>query len=407
MPIHLNETAIAREAKSVAQTKKRRDLSDKACLGLRLRLTPAGGKAWVLCCRDRFGQTRRFPLGSYPTMGVSAARDAARALHTKVKHDGADPIADRRRDRAMGASARKGEGTLSALLDAYAEKRGNTLRSWAEARKRIGLVFKALLNKPALVLTDKDFQAEADSYASASSAAFAVRSVRPALKWGVARGMISEGATRLRAPAPAKRRKRVLAQAELAKLVPALRETARPYGDALLFMLLTLVRRQEAAAARWGDVDLAAETFSLPGERTKNEEPHVVPLSRQVVELLRARKPAKVKPTAFVFCTSSGGMLGNWDRETKEIQEASGTAGWTRHDLRRTGATMLGEMGELPDIIEAALNHVSIHSPLAATYNRSRYRPQVKAALQKLADLLDEIAPAPREGDATELEEAA
>ena len=43
------------------------------------------------------------------------------------------------------------------------------------------------------------------------------------------------------------------------------------------------------------------------------------------------------------------------------LQEASGTAGWTRHDgPSRTGATMLGDMGELPDIIEAALNHVSI-----------------------------------------------
>ncbi len=52
---------------------------------------------------------------------------------------------------------------------------------------------------------------------------------------------------------------------------------------------------------------------------------------------------------------------------------------------------MLGEMGELPDIIEAALNHVSIHSPLAATYNRARYRPQVAAALQRLADALDGI----------------
>ena len=71
--------------------------------------------------------------------------------------------------------------------------------------------------------------------------------------------------------------------------------------------------------------------------------------------------------------------------------EASATAGWTRHDLRRTGATMLGEMGELPDIIEAALNHVAIHSPLAATYNRSRYRPQVGMALQRLADELDKI----------------
>jgi hypothetical protein len=52
---------------------------------------------------------------------------------------------------------------------------------------------------------------------------------------------------------------------------------------------------------------------------------------------------------------------------------------------------MLGEMGELPDIVEAALNHVSIRSPLAATYNRSRYRPQVATALQRLADALDGI----------------
>jgi hypothetical protein len=45
----------------------------------------------------------------------------------------------------------------------------------------------------------------------------------------------------------------------------------------------------------------------------------------------------------------------------------------------------------LPDIIEAALNHVAIRSQLAATYNRSRYRPQVAAALQRLADALDGI----------------
>jgi len=93
----------------------------------------------------------------------------------------------------------------------------------------------------------------------------------------------------------------------------------------------------------------------------------------------------------LIFATSTGAPLGNWDRETKALQEASDTQGWTRHDLRRTGATMLGEMGELPDIIEAALSHVSIRSPLAATYNRSRYRPQVAAALQRLADALDGI----------------
>jgi hypothetical protein len=49
-------------------------------------------------------------------------------------------------------------------------------------------------------------------------------------------------------------------------------------------------------------------------------------------------------------------------------------------------------MGELPDIIEASLNHTHVHSPLASLYNRSRYRPQVAAALQRLADALDGIA---------------
>jgi hypothetical protein len=55
---------------------------------------------------------------------------------------------------------------------------------------------------------------------------------------------------------------------------------------------------------------------------------------------------------------------------------------------------MLGDMGVLPDIVEAALNRVIIRSPLAATYNRSRYRPQVADALQRLADALESVAAA-------------
>jgi integrase len=111
----------------------------------------------------------------------------------------------------------------------------------------------------------------------------------------------------------------------------------------------------------------------------------------QAVTLLEARKLKGAKPSTLVFANSEGGRLQNWDRETKALMKASGTSGWTRHDLRRTGATMLGEMGETPDIIEASLNHVSIRSQIAATYNRSRYRPQVATALQRLADALDGV----------------
>jgi integrase len=417
MPIRLTESAINKAIREVSEG-TRRDLADAGCPGLRLRLTPAGAATWVLACRDRQGRMRRFPFGRYPDKGISDARSEARALHTRVKQDGADPVAERRRDRAMGAAARAGIGTFGAVLDLYGEKRGNAQKAWGEARKRIGLIFKPLIADPAETLKGRDLQLLADGYTSQSSAAYAVRSLRPALKWAAQRGYVPEDAVRIHPPAPVQRRKRTLARDELAALLPVLRVSSRPYAPALLFMLLTLTRRQETALARWRDVDMGARTWTIP--ETKNGEPHTVPLCQQAMDLLRSRLPTddagnhkRPDPSALIFATSTGAPLGNWDRETKRIIVAcglgkedaksgvvsmkDGSALWTRHDLRRTGATMLGEMGELPDIIEAALNHVSIRSPLAATYNRSRYRPQVAAALQRLADALDGI----EEGAAT------
>jgi integrase len=284
---------------------------------------------------------------------------------------------------------------LAALLDLYTEERGCDLKRWGEARRSVEVVFKSLLPRPLTALAARDFQMLADGYKAQHSAGAAVRNVRPILKWGASRGHLPPEVAAIHLPTPVRRRKRLLSRDELAAVLPALRTSNRPYAAALRFMLLTLTRRQETALARWGDVNLAAQTLTIL--ETKNGEPHIVPLSRQAMDLLRSRLPAdngdakRSGPDGLIFTTATGAPLGNWDRETKILQAASGTTGWTRHDLRRTGATMLGEMGELPDILEAALNHVSIRSPLAATYNRSRYRPQVAAALQRLADALDEI----------------
>jgi integrase len=462
MAVRLTETAINRAIREVAEG-TRRDLTDAACPGLRLRLTPAGAASWVLACRDRLGRMRRFPLGTFPDMGISEARGEARALHTRVKREGADPVADRRRDLAIGAAAKAGIGTLAAVLDIYGARQGKTLKSWPHSRKRVERVFKPLLPKAVADLTAADLQMAADAYPAAQSAAFAVRTIRPALKWAAHRGHLSPALANLRSPAPVRRRRRVLDRDELTALLPVLRagtdahaaarrfaaltgladasglhwrqidfaagtltyrakpagivwvrtvalpgaaidllrglpngapgdavfRLAKAHSAALLFMLLTVARREEAAGARWSEVDLTRGTWNIPGERTKNAEPHAVPLSRQAIALLRALSPGAADE--LVFRTFAGGPISNWDRETKVLQDASRTSGWTRHDLRRTGATMLGDMGELPDIIEAALNHVSIRSPLAATYNRSRYRPQVAAALQRLADALDGI----------------
>lgn len=390
MSVRLTETAISKAIREAAQT-GRRDLADAGCRGLRLRVTPAGSATWVLACRDRLGRMRRFPLGSYFQKGIREAREEARALHAKVKQEGADPVAERRRERAIGKAAKAGIGTLAAVLDIYEQHHGKNLKSWPASRVRVERVFKPLLGRAVVDLDPTELQMAADAYPATQSGAFAVRTIRPALKWAAQRGQVAAALAELRTPATVKRRRRVLNRDELATLLPILRQSAKPHALATRFMLLTLARLGEAGSARWRDVDITRGTWTIP--ETKNGEPHTVPLSRQAVQLLNALNSGDGRGNSegLIFATSSGAPLGNWDRETKALQEKSGTTGWHRHDLRRTGATMLGEMGELPDIIEAALNHVSIRSPLAATYNRSRYRPQVAAALQRLADALDGI----------------
>jgi integrase len=328
-------------------------------------------------------------LGHHPAIGISEARDAARAMGGKVQQAGADPVAEARKKRADARDATEGIGTLAALLDLYATKAGAALKSWPECRRRIGHVFAAFLAKPLGTLKAEELQLAADAHPSSQSAAAAVRYIRPVLKWAAQRRYVGADVAALHPPATVARRDRVLSRDELAALLPVLADATTPYTRALRFMLWTLARREEVGGARWRDVNLDAATWTIPA--TKNGQPYVVPLPRQAVAFLAAIKPAEADPAALLFGTGGGKPLGNWDREAKAIMEDSGTEGWTRHDLRRTGATMLGDMGELPDIIEAALNHVAIRSPLAATYNRSRYRPQVAVALQRLADAQDGI----------------
>ena len=390
MTVRLTETAINSAIRRVNETGKMIELIDAATAGLRLRISPRGRRAWVVACRDAWGSLRRFPVGEYPEMGIAAARARAAIVRTEVKA-GADPIADARRRRQISKEGKDGIGTLGALLDLYAKLHGEHLKSWPEQIGRIKSVFGKLIDVPLPKITLVDLQLAADNWPARQSAGAAVRYIRPALKWASApgRAYVPAEMAALKPPASPGRRDRVLSRDELARLLPVLSAGATPYASCMKFILLTLARRDEAVDARWRDVDLAAGTWIIIDP--KNKIPHLVPLSRQALDLLAAIKPADAKPYDLLFPTRTGGRLANWHKATVAIQKASKTAGWHRHDLRRTGATLLGEMGIMPDIVEAALNHVAIHSALASTYNKSRYRPQVAEALQLLADALDGI----------------
>ena len=296
MSLKLHEAAINKAAREVTASKLRRDLTDAGCVGLRLRLTPAGGKSWVPACRDGFNRMRRFPLGKYPALGISEARETARALHVKVKHEGADPVADRRRNRALGDAAREGVGTLQALINLYARRRGEELRSWPEAKRRIEHVFTPFLSRPLAALRCGDLQLHADGYLARQAASAAVRYLRPILRWAAAPGReyVSTDMASIHPPVTTRRRDGILSREELAVMLPTLRQSDRPYAAAMRFILLTLARRDEVCSGLWHRVDSTAGTWTIP--TTKNGQSHIVPLSKQAAELLHAQIPRGEKP---------------------------------------------------------------------------------------------------------------
>jgi integrase len=98
-----------------------------------------------------------------------------------------------------------------------------------------------------------------------------------------------------------------------------------------------------------------------------------------------------VRPGDFVGISTKDGPFQGWSNSKtsldKRLKEAGMTAPWRLHDLRRTAATRMADLGVQPHIIEAVLNHVSGHKAgVAGIYNRSTYAAEKKAALMLWAD---------------------
>ena len=377
--------------------------ADGGCPGLRLRLSHGGAATWVLGCRDATGKPRRFILGAFPAVGLAKARDLARERREEVRQ-GLDPIREARRARQDALEAKADVATLAALLDGYAKDVGARRRSWPEARKRIESVFAKHLDRATAAITGPELQLTVDAHTSRSSAGAAVRYVRPVLKWGAKRGLVARGtAEMLDQPEGALAvRQRQLTRAEMAVILPVL-DAAGSYGRVMRWLFWTGCRLNEACGARWRDVNLDTAVWTVP--QTKQGREHVVPLPAPALALVRTLVPVDEAgaavdpdPAALVFTSTRGGALVNWDRATKGVHEASGTGGWHRHDIRRSVASLMGDLGIAPHVIEVCLGHAlrsssdgSTLSRVATTYNRSRYHQEHAAALAQLADELDRI----------------
>jgi integrase len=186
-------------------------------------------------------------------------------------------------------------------------------------------------------------------------------------------------------------RERTLTNAELAQVLNALGQTQ--FSDIVRLLVLTGQRREEIGGLRWSEVDLERNVIVLPSERTKNKRQHELPMSTQVRAVLE-RQP-RHSGREFVFGVGPRSFSGWSDGKANLNARAKLKVDWRLHDLRRTAATMMADqLGVLPHIIEAVLNHVSGHrAGVAGIYNRAKYEGEMRAALQRWADYVDGIMP--------------
>jgi integrase len=372
---------------SVRPCKKPIELVDGYVPGLRIRILPSGTRAWSLNIRDSKGVRRRFDVGS--GLSLAEARRKAEDLRRTIR-GGADPTTERRAARQRAQAAKVGVGTVGALIQTYfTNGPGGQQRRAAKNKRLLETLFATVLNKPVLDVERVELQLIADAWRSAATASLAIRILRPCLKWAEKRGLVREGVANLETPGRARKRERVVTANELKAIWPHLQGL---HGNVIKLLLLTGCRLNEAAGMRASEV--AGNIWTIPAMRAKNGRARVVPLPTQAVNLLRAVGTGDKKtlePDALVFPSKRGGILSNWDRETKRLHALSGTSGWHRHDLRRAVATLLGDLGFAPHVLSVVLGHAHIADGATAVYARSRYQREHREALQALANEIDRL----------------
>jgi integrase len=165
---------------------------------------------------------------------------------------------------------------------------------------------------------------------------------------------------------------------------------------ALRMILLTLVRKSELIQATWDEVDFESATWTIPKQRMKGRNPHVVYLSRQALDIFVALHTCAagskfVLPSRYDSdrCMSNATL----NRVTQIVAERAKAAGlplepFTVHDLRRTGSTLLNEIGFNRDWIEKCLAHEDGRSS-RSIYNKAEYAEQRRHMLQEWANMVD------------------
>lgn len=405
MPKTGKELLSDSSVRSAKPQKKAYMLRDGA--GLWLRVEPAGRKWWKL--RVVFAKKENsFALGDYPALSLSDAREKANEIRKQVAN-GVDPGIERK----SAKQAKSGEGGFEAIAREWHTKFSPT---WAEShsKKLIGrlelYVFPWIGKKPIDEVSaqellnvlrrieDKGHLETAHRVRQVCSQVF-----RYAVQTGRAERDCAADLKGAIPPATEKRLAAIIVPEEIGNLLKAIDEYPGTYviRCALRLAPHVFLRPGELRKAEWFEFDLEAAEWRLPIERMKGRQRikdarkgdvgHIVPLSRQAVEVL----------TDLHRLTGTGRYvfpgLRNRDRPISDaaLTNALRRMGYssdeqTVHGFRHIASTRLHELGFDSHLIEKQLAH-SDRNKIRSVYNHAEYLPERRKMMCVWSDYLDQL----------------
>jgi integrase len=354
---------------------------DDAIPGFGIRLREGGSKTWIFQYSVAH-QQRRMVIGKATAIPADRARQIASELYAKVKL-GHDPAADK---AASKAAASLSFGSIAERFLARQKLRMRA-RSLTETARHILKNAKPLHKMPLAAIDRRSIAVLLGEIADANGPVEANRtraSLSALYTWAMKEGFGENNPILNTNRQVEQSRDRVLTDAELSVIWNVL--DGNQYGDILKLLMFTGQRREEIAGLRWSEINFDKGILELPSSRTKNRRPHQIPMSGAVTAILQAQ--TKIENRDLVFGYANGPFQGWGEAKEKLDARIAATAGkplahWVLHDLRRTCATRMADLGVQPHIIEATLNHVSGHKGgIAGVYNRAVYSAEKAQALQ-------------------------
>jgi integrase len=369
-------------------------LPSASCPGLYLVVQPSGSRSWAFRFRHN-GVNGKKTLGNAGegALSLSAARAMAAAHRHRLERGIAVTPVTSVTPKAEGGED-KIETAVASFLELHAYRKTRASTAWATERVFNRVVLPAWRGRSIDSIRKRDVIDLVESVAVSGRGYLANRTLGTLSKffnWLTARDALAfSPVTGIEKPHQEEVRERTLSDTELRRLWLACEEEG-PFGQALRVLVLTGARRNEVSQMRWSEL-VEDGVWTLPRERSKNRRPHKIVLPMQARAIIAAMP--HIADCDFVFSADGKRPVTGWDKAKVRISAKAGIVAdsWRLHDLRRTAASGMQRLGVSVPVIEKTLNHVSgTFRGIVGVYQQHDYADEVRIALQKWADRVEEI----------------